>query len=70
MFYHIKDTLVECDISELKNTEFQYVSVLTKEEWMKYKDSFDLGIDMELGSRNRYGTGSERDPQYESGSEL
>ena len=48
MFYHIKDTLIECDISELKNTEFQYVSVLTKEEWMKYKDSFDLGIDMEL----------------------
>ena len=48
MFYHIKDTLIECNISELKNTEFQYVSVLTKEEWNKYKDSFDLGIDMEL----------------------
>ena len=48
MFYHIKDTLIECDISELKNTEFQYVSVLTKEEWIKYKDCFDLGIDMEL----------------------
>ena len=48
MFYHIKDTLIECNISELKNTEFQYVSVLTKEEWIKYKDCFDLGIDMEL----------------------
>ena len=34
MFYHIKDTLIECDISELKNTEFQYVSVLTKEEYI------------------------------------
>ena len=48
MFYQIKDTLVECDISDLKNPEYQYVSVLTKEEWNKYKDSFDLGIDMEL----------------------
>ncbi len=48
MFYQIKDTLVECDISDLKNPEYQYVSVLTKEEWRQYKECFDLGIDMEL----------------------
>ena len=48
MFYQIKDTLVECDISDLKNPEYQYVSVLTKEEWKQYKECFDLGIDMEL----------------------
>ena len=48
MFYQIKDTLIECDITELKNPEYQYVSVLTKEEWNKYKECFDLGIDMEL----------------------
>ena len=48
MFYQIKDTLIECDISDLKNPEYQYVSVLTKEEWRQYKECFDLGIDMEL----------------------
>ena len=56
MFYHIKDTLVECDISEIKNSQYQYVSVLTKDEWSKYKDSFDLVIDMELDLNDIHST--------------
>ncbi len=56
MFYHIKDTLVECDISEIKNSQYQYVSVLTKDEWSKYKDNFDLVIDMELDLNDIHST--------------
>lgn len=47
MYYLIKDTLVECDMEEFHKDEYQYVAILTSEEWQDRKDSFEMGIDLE-----------------------
>lgn len=47
MYYLIKDTLVECDMEECHKDEYQYVAILTSEEWQDRKDSFEMGIDLE-----------------------
>lgn len=46
-FYKIKETLCECDFSELKQGDGQYVAILTGAEWRSLRDSFDMGIDIE-----------------------
>ncbi len=48
MFYLIKTTLEECSLQECLADETQYVAVLTTEEWERDRDSFDLGIDLDL----------------------
>ncbi len=47
MYYLIKDTLVECDIEQCHQGEYQYVALLTSKEWQDTKDSFEMGIDLE-----------------------
>ncbi len=48
MYFLIKDTLEECDKTEIKNSDKKYVAVLTSEEWKLEKDIFDFGIDLDL----------------------
>lgn len=48
MYYLIKKTLEECSLKECLSQDGQYVAILTTSEWEKEKDSFDLGIDMDL----------------------
>ena len=47
MFFLIGESLKEADREELKNTDRQYVAVMSFEEWTKNRDSFEMGIDME-----------------------
>ena len=48
MYYQIKEVLTECSIDELRTFKYQYVAVLTPEEWKKEQSLFDMGIDIEL----------------------
>lgn len=48
MYYLIKERLKECTSEELKKFNYQYVAVVTPEEWKEQQGLFDMGIDMEL----------------------
>ena len=48
MYYLIKERLKECTSEELKKFNYQYVAVLTPEQWKEQQGLFDMGIDMEL----------------------
>lgn len=47
MYYLIKDTLIPCSASDILSAA-QYVAVLTTEEWKKEKESFVMGIDIDI----------------------
>ena len=47
MFYLIEETLKEVKKEELKNTDKQYVAVLSSEEWKQDLDSFEMGMDID-----------------------
>ncbi len=47
MYYLIHEKLTQCEKSERKADPAQYVVVLTKAEWAREKESFDMGIDIE-----------------------
>lgn len=59
MYYLITETLQECEKEQIKSGEAQYVAVLTPEEWEQQKDSFDMGIDIELAPTDIYSTKAE-----------
>lgn len=46
-YYLINEILTPCTWKELKESGRQYVALLSLEEWMRERDSFDLGIDLE-----------------------
>lgn len=48
MYYLIENTLKECDKSECLESKQKYAAVLTPEEWLKERDVFDMGIDMDF----------------------
>ena len=48
MYYLIQDTLKECSAKERSTGNAQYVAVLSPDEWAKEKDSFEMGIDIDL----------------------
>jgi len=52
MFYQIKETLEECEVEALKNREYQYVALVTREEFESMTDVFDMGIDLDFGYEN------------------
>ncbi len=47
MFFLIKESLQEAGREELQNSSEQYVAVLSSVEWNKYRDSFDMGIEID-----------------------
>lgn len=47
MYYLIKENLVPCEESEILASN-QYVAVLTTQQWKNRKDSFVMGIDMDI----------------------
>ncbi|MBR3646124.1 MAG: magnesium transporter CorA [Lachnospiraceae bacterium] len=59
MFFLIKETLVEVKSKDIKKTNEQYVAVLTLEEWRKNKDTFDMGIDIDIEDKEFYSTKAE-----------
>ncbi len=59
MFYLIEETLKEADRDELKNSDRQYVAVLSFEEWKNERESFEYGIDIEPELSEIYTTKAE-----------
>ncbi|MCR5603566.1 MAG: magnesium transporter CorA [Lachnospiraceae bacterium] len=59
MFYMIDESLTEVTREELRNTDKQYVAVLSSDEWKRERDSFDMGIDMEPDVSEIYTTKAE-----------
>ena len=47
MYYLIEETLRKVSRDEIKNRNKQFVAVLTFDEWLKEKDSFEMGIDID-----------------------
>ncbi len=59
MFYAIRETLQEVSREELKKADFQYVAAVSYEEWIKSRDSFEMGIDMDQNISEIYTTKAE-----------
>ena len=59
MFYRIRETLEVCAEDELRTAGSQYVAVLTPDEWQRRRESFDMGIDLELDIRDIHNTKAE-----------
>ena len=59
MFYLIEESLKEADRDELKNSDRQYVAVLSFEEWKNERESFEYGIDIEPELSEIYTTKAE-----------
>lgn len=48
MYYLIRKTLEECSLTDCLKQDSQYVAILSTSEWEKEKETFDLGIDLDL----------------------
>lgn len=59
MYYLIKSTLTKCSKEECHSGEYQYVAVLSPEEWQKERDDFEMGIDMDLDIHEVHSTKAE-----------
>ena len=47
MYFAIEETLMECELQEIRKKNKKYAAVLTNSEWQTLRDGFDMGIDME-----------------------
>ncbi len=59
MYFLIEETLREISAQEIRKAGRQYVAVLSFEEWKESRDSFDMGIDMDLNYSEIYTTKAE-----------
>ncbi|MCR4720457.1 MAG: magnesium transporter CorA [Lachnospiraceae bacterium] len=59
MYFLIEETLREISAQEIRKSGKQYVAVLSFEEWKESRDSFDMGIDMDLNYSEIYTTKAE-----------
>ena len=59
-YYLIKETIQPCAKADiLGNRTAQFVAVLTTPEWERERESFDMGIDLELDTRDIHNTKAE-----------
>ena len=47
MFYKIEESLTETTWEDISKGGVQFVAVLSSGEWVKYRDSFDMGIELD-----------------------
>ncbi|MCR5213779.1 MAG: magnesium transporter CorA [Eubacterium sp.] len=59
MYYMIKSSLSECSFEELQQRDYQYVAVLTPEEWKKNQQKFDMGIELDINMDDIHNTKAE-----------
>jgi len=59
MFYYIKNTLEKTKKLDLKGKNGQFVAILTSEEWLKNRDRFDMGIEMDIDLSSVHSTKAE-----------
>lgn len=48
MLYYIKNTLEKAEETTSAKQGAKYVAVLTSAEWLEFKDTFDMGIEMDI----------------------
>lgn len=48
MYYLIKETLEPASLDDCLKGDYPYVAVLTTEQWQKEKESYSMGIDMDM----------------------
>ena len=59
-FYLLSDTIMSCTEKELfEQTDNKYVAVLTTPEWARYRNRFDMGIELEPDSGDIHNTKAE-----------
>ena len=59
-YYLLKETIQPCAKSDIQgNRTAQFVAVLTTAEWKRERESFDMGIDLELDTRDIHNTKAE-----------
>ncbi len=59
-YYLLEERLTPCSAEELhRQTERQYVAVLTPPEWYRERDRFDMGIELEPDAGNIHNTKAE-----------
>ena len=59
MYYLIKTTLTECSEEDIHKGEYQYVVVLTVDEWKQQQSSFDMGIELDIDPNDIHNTKAE-----------
>ncbi len=59
MYYLIRESLTEIDRKDLLRSKEQFVAVLSFDEWKKYSDEFDMGIEMDPDLSDIYTTKAE-----------
>ncbi|MBO4339478.1 MAG: magnesium transporter CorA [Clostridia bacterium] len=59
MYYLIESTLTQRTLDECIESEKQYVIVLTPEEWLKQRERFEMGIDLEIDAIEVHNTKAE-----------
>lgn len=57
--YKIAERMEQVNIDDFKNCPFQFVLVLSPEEWNLKKDLFDMGIDLEVDTSQIWNTRAE-----------
>ena len=59
MYYLIKSSLTECDESDIRKGEYQYVAVLTLQQWQESQSVFDMGIELDISLNDIHNTKAE-----------
>ena len=59
MYYLIKSSLTECTAEELHKGDYQYVAVLSLDDWKNEQSSFDMGIELEINPEDIHNTKAE-----------
>jgi magnesium transporter len=59
-YFFLDESMRECSKEEVhKIRGFQYVAVLTRDEWLKERDLFDMGIELEPDTKEIFNTKAE-----------
>ena len=59
MYYLINNSLEECSAEQCHDAAFQYVAVLSPEQWRNQSDNFDMGIDLDIYNEGIFTTKAE-----------
>ena len=70
-YYLLKETIQPCaKPAILGNKSAQFVAVLTTPEWERERESFDMGIDLDLDTLDIHNTKAEVYSQHQSRGQL
>ena len=59
-YYLLAETVQPCSKADiLERTDLQYAAILTTPEWERERESFDMGIELDLDARNIHNTKAE-----------